>query len=59
MGTLAELIKKTVEALAQNSGFNEIELSDGSFKVHLVRYTPMPYYVPPAGVSYPWPPHQP
>ena len=42
-----ELIKKAIKTLTENGGFNEIELSDGPMRVHLVRFTPVPYYYQP------------
>ena len=43
MDTFDKLIEKAIKTLNENSGFNEIELCDGSMKVHLVRFTPVPY----------------
>ncbi len=46
-----ELIKQAIKALSENLSFNEIELCDGCMKVHLVRFTPVPWYHQPG----PWP----
>lgn len=44
MDTLDKLIEKAIQTLKDNLGFNEIELSDGGTRVHLVRFTPVPWY---------------
>jgi len=57
--TMDELILKAIKALADNGGFNEIELSDRGLKVHLIRFTPVPcYYLPWPAQSH-WPYNQP
>jgi len=40
------LIANAAKAL-QYGGFNEVELTEGDLKVHLVRFTPVPYYSAP------------
>lgn len=45
------LIAKAATAL-QTGSFNEIELTHGGLKVHLVRFTPTPYY--PGPFTAPW-----
>ena len=54
-----ELIKKAIKTLTDNGGFNEIELSDGCLKVHLIRFTPAPYYYQPWPVLSYWQQNQP
>jgi len=39
-----KLVEKAIRTLNENTGFNEIELSDGNLRVHLVRFTPIPYH---------------
>lgn len=57
---IERLTARAVKAL-EHGGFNEIEVTEGNLKVHLIRFTPMPYYTAPwAGpYQYQWPPHQP
>jgi hypothetical protein len=38
---------KVLQDTSLTYSFNEIELADGDVKVHLVRFTPVPYTVPP------------
>lgn len=42
---MERLTAKAAKAL-EYGAFNEVEVTDGGLKVHLVRYTPMPYYAP-------------
>ena len=37
------LTAKALKAL-EYGGFNEVELTEGDLKIHLVRFTPAPYY---------------
>ena len=55
MDNLDKLVEKAIKTLNENSGFNEIELSDGSMRVHLVRFTPTPWYAAPwVPTGYSW-----
>ncbi len=58
MDTFDKLVEKAIKTLNENLGFNEIELADGSMRVHLVRFTPVPWYYQPApwvtSFGYPW-----
>lgn len=50
------LTAKAVKAL-EHGGFNEVELTDGDLKIHLVRFTPVPSFYQPAPwipAGYPW-----
>jgi hypothetical protein len=46
-GRFDKLIELASKALNNPGNFNEIELSDGDLKVHLVRFTPIPCYSSP------------
>jgi len=50
---LEELIAMAVKSIAENQGFNEIELTRGEFKVHLIKFSPTPYFYQPLPTQ-PW-----